>query len=408
MPDNYSLSKNYPKSNFLIGSKYRANIIENKIMALALANQERMKIDAGGTIRVSISAGELRAAIGGNEGSFYSRLKAVSKTLNNRQIGMFDDDRRKFSFYQIVQTCDYEDGEFSITFNSDLSKYIVDIKKKFTILNLERMLSFDSDYAFRLYENLRSKCFDIDPEYDRCKIPWEVDYSLSELMLLLGVVDAADDEAEKVLGNEKNPDYDRAVRVAQKKKIGLLEWSPFRRCVLQKAQKEINEKTEITVSFSPQARGRGGKVVGVHFEILLKGEAENTQPPDIIDIKPAQEAKLSEEERIDFLINLGMMLAYYSLKPRDLKIIAEHGNWDMDMIRKAVDVLNHTTDTVSNPVGFIIKAMDNGWETPIPKQGRSGKEKGASFSNFKMDAEIDCNAIARKKAQERKPHNDAE
>ena len=58
----------YPKSNFLIGSKYKSTLLENKIMAYSLANAD--KFDSGTsnsereTIQSVIPVSELLSAAG--------------------------------------------------------------------------------------------------------------------------------------------------------------------------------------------------------------------------------------------------------------------------------------------------------------------------------------------------------
>ena len=42
--------KEYVKSNLLIGSKYRSSLLENKILAIALANIDRVQMQKDGSL----------------------------------------------------------------------------------------------------------------------------------------------------------------------------------------------------------------------------------------------------------------------------------------------------------------------------------------------------------------------
>ena len=340
--------KSYQKSNFLIGAKYASSLMENKILAIALSDQSRMSSDAGGTIRVNITAAELRNVLGGNEGSFYQNLKSAAKAMNNRQIGMVDNETRKFAYYQIIQTCIYSDGELRITFNSDLSKYLKDIQKNFTILKLDTMISFKSDYSFRLYELLRSRCYN-DKGSDPNNKKWIFNYNLAELQFMLGIADASDKEAEDVLNLSNNPDYEKAVQMAKSKREGLIEWSPFRRSVLLKAVKEINEKTELIVEFVPQKTGVGGRVVGVEFIVVERTE-------DVV--LDGVYSEKDKEALVEWLIdNIDV-----KIKVNDARNVCQASDYNKAKLQKAVEILNAQTTTVGNVPGFLISAMQENYE----------------------------------------------
>jgi plasmid replication initiation protein len=52
------------------------------------------------------------------------------------------------------------------------------------------------------------------------------------------------------------------------------EFAPFRQKVLEKAQEEINELTDINIYFEPIKKGR--KVVKIKFNIQCKNSIDNT------------------------------------------------------------------------------------------------------------------------------------
>jgi plasmid replication initiation protein len=369
MSDNTAIVKdiNYAKSNILIGAKFSSSLMENKLMALALSEPGRMVADAGGTIRVTIPANEIRMAFGGNEGSFYHHLKKTAQEMNNRQIGIVSEDSGQFAFYQIIQTAVYDNQELKITFNSDLSKYIKDLTESFTLLNLPVMLSFRSTASFRLYELLRART------YNRSKSDpnstWTLEFDLYELYLQLGVVDSEDDKAKKILGGEKKPDYKKAVEAADNKKVSLLDWSSFRRNILLKAIDEINEKTELNVEFTPIRGGYGGKVRGVIFNV---SKETNSHVKDVAPVKK----KLSDDDKMDFIDALRGVFGEFASK--DLRTIAESSDYDIDRCKKAFEVYRAADRAkIDNPVGFIVKAIRENW---------SSHSKANAFTQFEQNS----------------------
>ena len=361
----------YPKSNVLIGAKFSASLMENKLMALALSDPARLVTSDGGeTIRVTIPASEIKLAMGGNAGSFYRDLKRTAQAMNNRQIGIVSDDSKTFAFYQIIQTAIYDNSELKITFNSDLSKYIKDLTESFTMLNLPVMMSFKSGSSFRLYELLRARTFNRDRKNSNNH--WTLEYNLYELYLQLGIVNSDDEKVKRVLGGNKNPDYEKAVEIAEKKKTSLLDWNTFKKSVLNKSIAEINEKSDLNVEYTPIRGGIGGKVKGVIFSVT-KGDI-----PTSHDETP-QKKKISEDELMDFLFDLRDLFGDFPSK--DLRTIAEASNYDMERCKKAFEVYRKTDrSSVDNPVGFIVKAIKEGWET----SGSSQKKKN-SFNSFEQN-----------------------
>lgn len=251
----------YKKSNILIGAKYASTLKEEQILAVALSNKDLMDVDAGGTIRVSIPATLLRKELGGNTGSFYRDLKNVAKKMNKRQIGIVDAKTDRFAYFQLMQSCIYSEGSLNITFNSDLTDYILD-RRNSTEFLLETSLSFQSVYTFKLYEILYKDM----PEGTSS---WKATHELCELQLALGIVDASDERVEDVLNFSKQPDYEKAVLVSKTKKESLLEWSNFKRHVLDNAIREIEDKSNLKIT--TDITKENNKVKQIHFYIEERG-----------------------------------------------------------------------------------------------------------------------------------------
>ena len=71
----------------------------------------------------------------------------------------------------------------------------------------------------------------------------------------------------------------------------------FKRDVLDKGLKEINEKTDILVSYEPQKKGRGGKIVGFHFTV----RRNNKGAPEVLpSVDEEKKLILSDEDIAEF------------------------------------------------------------------------------------------------------------
>jgi len=343
----------YSKSNFLISAKYRSSLLENKITAISLAKiQKNEYTEENGCITCHIPAAELKELLNGNDGSFYSQLEPVAQSMTSRSIGMSDPERGTFHYMAAITNADYENGVFTMRFNSEFKQYISNLKSNFTILELPVMLKFKSVYSFRLYELLTSKCY-----YPRGakKIPdgiFKINFNLSELKLSMGVVNAELDAVRRELNNKEKPDYDKAVEKSPEKRFNT--WYEFRRRVLNVAVEEINEKTELNVEFEPAKGGRGGKVHGVVFYVGEKKEVLQDE------VAAPEKRELTGEEKEDFIYDMGQLFASEGFKRSDIKKICEKADYDEAKIRHAKEMLS-TAKNVDNAVGWVISCIKDGY-----------------------------------------------
>lgn len=331
----------YGKSNLLINAKYESTLLEDKLFSIALSDQSRMVNDHG-TIRVKIPASELRVSLKGNAGSFYETLNKVASRMGKRQLGFEKDG--KFAYFQVIQTAVYDKSYLHITFNSDLSKYLHDLQGNFTLLSLPIMLQFNNDYAFRLYEILKSRAFNHKNEN---KDKWQIEFEVAELFLLIGIVNPEDKKVKDILVSA-HPDFEKAVEVADDKKKSLLQWNSFKTRVLDKAIPEINEKSDINVTYQVEKRGRGGKVKKIIFVVKPQELSE------VVD-KPVKE--LTEDEKLQFLDDLQDSFEG-KWRTLELKKIAEAGHYDYDYIMEKYDLMISQRAEIENKVGWLLEALE--------------------------------------------------
>lgn len=397
MPNNIvKKGDNYKKSNFLITSKYKSSILENKILSIALANADDIHEESEGLVyEIAVSDLKRKMNISKSYGSFYDKLDDAAKSMTGRTIGTSNKKNRTFDYISVVTRATSKDGIFRIIFNPALKENIIDIKDKFTVLKLSTMLSFKSSYSLRLYELLKDELQEIKWQQDRDAMTlgkkntyrqenffkYETSIGLAELKLEMGVVNAELDKVKRVLQG-KNPDYEKAV--ASSPEQIFKSWSDFRRRVLEKATEEINEKTDLHVDFEADKAGRGGKVVGVTFIITDSKSYKSSNAK----VKPAAtdvfmddlgEPYIVEEEELDIddLIDKVRMIISENLKTKEIKSILQAADNDISKIKDAYE-LACKQSVIENLVGWMISAIKNGY-TATPKK------KNNSYSDFEQN-----------------------
>ncbi len=345
------LETNYRKSNFIIAMKYKSSLLENKVVHVSLSKFANGEYEErpDGTLIVKLKAAELRRLTNSKGGSFYSRLDPVARSLNSHYAGWTNPETRQFDYISIVTRARYADGIFTIYYNPDLRGYIKDLKQNYTILNLGTVLSFKTNYALRLYEVLRCQAYPKkgQPAGDG----YHISYPLNELKLDLGVVNAESQKVQSVLANQAAPDYEKAVEVAPEKSYD--DWRDFKKWVLEPAVAEINDLSDIQVTYDSNGYGRGGKVYKLDFFVSYKKRDHKIDP-----------------EAMEDLIDEIADLIPCRLKIREYRTIGEAAGFDMKKVEKAVEVLNAYDEEVENVCGFLVEAIQKDWSVIRPETKR--------------------------------------
>lgn len=169
-----------------------------------------------------------------DNGKNYANVKETLKRLRDRSmwLAMPDGSESLVGWLAKVNT-NKKSGIAKIKIDEDLVPYLFDLGQKFTQYQLYNILAMRSAFSVRIYELMKSYAF------QKCKT-FEVD-ELKRLLMVDGL---------KTYANFNN----------------------FRTKVLEKAQEEINELTDINIYFEPITKGR--KVVKVKFRIEQKNTME--------------------------------------------------------------------------------------------------------------------------------------
>lgn len=171
-----------------------------------------------------------------NAGKNYADVKATLKKLSDRSMWItFDenpDEEVLCRWLSKVKT-NKKSGIAHVELDRDMVPYLFDLGQKFTQYQLYNILAMKSAFSVRIYELMKSYAF------QKSKI-----FEVEELKKLLMVDDVK----------------------------SYKEFAPFRQKVLEKAQEEINELTDLNIYFESITKGR--KVIKVKFHIEQKNPIE--------------------------------------------------------------------------------------------------------------------------------------
>lgn len=285
-------------------------------------------------IIVRMSASEIRKILNTNSGSFYSRLASLDNANNHIMIN----DKGEFYPIPVKTNVIYENGDMKLLYPEEIEDLLPTIKQVFCVLDLNTILYFKSPYALRLYEMLKSIELTETNNKRQKELTFCFERQLSRLKLDLGIISIEDPLINKALTENKYPDYDTIVQTyesikrqqamevvktlsnslkntnlpnieqsrlinIEKKKLfpSYNEWRVFKSELLESVIEEINNAPHnISVSYELCKSGRGGKVTGLRFHVIIKNQNIIKKPSEKTTI--ALVHKTIEEPKNDNII----------------------------------------------------------------------------------------------------------
>lgn len=234
-----SSSKRVVKHNDLVKARSNLSKVEHRVIAMLIAQLDQeddtfdlQRIHIRDIIEKSKSSSE----------DLYSRGKEICQRLLNQQIHIQteEDGNRVYEGYNALDKIRYMEGDGYIEarFNDSMKPFLLELKRRFTIYQLEAFMQLGSRYSMRIYELLKM----------REDLRW-LRMPVQHLRELLSCEDK----------------YSR--------------FGDFRRRVIERAQSEINEITDI--SFTYKVEREGQSPVRVNFMI-------DSQEDSISRIQPVQ------------------------------------------------------------------------------------------------------------------------
>lgn len=281
------------KSNQLIQSRIGWTKLEHRIVAIMIAQLEKDDEEFH-LQRVYIR--DLIDMTGRSGGSIYPQIEEVCRKLVEQTVEVHsetEDGRRIYDVYSVMTRCRYKEGAGYVEakFNEDMRPMLLQLKRRFTQYGLENFMRLSSQHSMRIYELLKMR---------------------EGLRFLRITVE----ELREVLYCEHS--YE--------------SFSDFRRWVIDRAQEELQEKTDIRFTYNVEREGRSP--VRVNFFIKRSGEegrgtqvkGENTGAGSAAGDEP----RIDSDERQPPSVNVYKML----LEDMTQKQLNQHAT---EEIRSAVE-----------------------------------------------------------------------
>lgn len=348
----YNKEDTVTRSNALIGGMYSSTLIENKLTVWAL---KAARADADGLPTVSMTTEEIRALTGTKGNGIYDLLAVTALRMGNRHIFIEDRDKHEFEFINLIDHATYKGGIFTVFFTQAAKARMWNLKSNFTTMRLETLFAFKSNYTFRLYELLKMHEYQIDGN----NTPIIIEYGFAELKLKMNLVDTDKDEKVFLALKKKNCDLDKIVNeIAGENNRKFRDWYEFKRKVIQRAQKEINETTELHVDVEPVRSGRGGRVTKLRFIL--------THNPDF-HADGSQHAKVSDV--LSIMPNAG-------ISEHDAIALLKAAGDDLGKIRAAYDKAKKQPE-LRNLVGWMISCLKGDYQSVSVIEGDAERYKQA-------------------------------
>ena len=168
-----------------------------------------------------------------DNGKNYADVKATLKKLSDRSMWLDDGNGEVLVRWLAKVRTNKKSGKALVELDRDLAPFLFDLGQKFTQYQLYNILAMKSSFSVRIYELMKSYAFQKTKTFE-----------LNELKRLL-MVDTVK---------------------------SYVNFNLFKTKVLDKAQEEINELTDLNIYFEPILKGR--KTIKVKFRIELKNAIE--------------------------------------------------------------------------------------------------------------------------------------
>ena len=211
------------KDNILVEASYSLELVEQRILLLSIitARENNQKIELGKPL--TIHASKYAEVFNVDKKSAYDVLKIGADGLTGKSFRYYENNKSSKSNW--VDTVAYvENGGFiEVIFTTKVVAFISELERRFTAYDINQVANLKNKYALRLYESLI-----------QFKSVGKLNISLIELRERLGI---------------ESDSYS--------------QMAMFKVRVLDLAVKQINEHTDITVSYEQYKEGR--KVAGFIF-----------------------------------------------------------------------------------------------------------------------------------------------
>lgn len=341
------------QSNRLIEAKYRLSVEEQKIVKILVSQIQKDDEDFKD---YEFHIKDLAELLDMGHSNTYGVLRSITKRLVSRVLEFYDQEKKEFIQASWLSGAKYKEGYGTVTLHFDplLKPLLLQLQSYFTKYELGQVMQFKGQYTIRFFEFRKSFL-------GRNK--QEVVFTLKEL--------------REVLGIQKN-EY----------KV----FRDFKNRVLEPARLELLEKTGKSFEWDALRQGRGGKITGVRFVFDGEGEKNRKEPlslPQDLLGATQEVANQPENASVELLVSFGVS--------RNLaqELAEKH---EEAYIREKTAIVAAHPEYVKNKAGFLIKAIQEDWNSAEReekkrieekrKQDQAQKERETSLRTIKQNFDL--------------------
>lgn len=256
--------------------------------------------------------------------STYSEIKKISKTLVSKIIEI-PIGKKDWLVATWASSVRYRSNEGAVEFSFDpkLKPYLLQLKNQFTSYKLSNILNLKSTYSIRMYELMKKW-----QHLGRWKC------SVDDLRGILG---AKDVKSYSIYGNFKNR-------------------------VLSPAIVELNEKTDVQISFNEIKKGRSVERIEFTIRHAPEKEIKLSKPKS----KPVQTKKKPENEDVRLRLNNLADKDLYQFTQNYFSQLYQGASfiWGDKAEKELAMIIGYVNEekSVQNPLGFIKSQIQLAWE----------------------------------------------
>lgn len=305
--------------NFLIEARYNLSLQEKRLMYW-LASQ--VKISDEDFKEHELPIKDFAKLIGVKGDHLYKDLNIITQKLMQKVITIRSLSDRSFAKAAMLGGAKYDDssGILKLSFHPYLKPYMLQLKDKFTRISLGDVLGLKSVHAVRIFELLK--------QYESVGI--------REIPLI---------ELRECCGIEGNQ---------------YKNFNDLKRKVLETSKREINAKTDLSISYEEEKTSR--KVTSIKFSIKINPEYKDT------DLEKSQREKAIILQK-EFRSQLALIekITEYGFSNQAAKRLSQRGTEEeiSDAI-KSVD-LQISRGHVKNTKAMLLKAIQEKWRPDVFK-----------------------------------------
>ncbi|MCX4361594.1 MAG: replication initiation protein [Mucispirillum schaedleri] len=334
-------SKSVIKSNKLILARFKMTTYEQKIILLCISKIKRNAKKTGtdkfnNNLFFALEAKEISDFLNVNPRTLYKDLDLISNKLMRYEIEIRDDEKKFFEKIRPFPYSKYEAGKFYLRIEQSMEEYLLELKDRFTMYDINNIRRLKSNYSLRIYEILKS--------YE-----WVNEYvfNIEEFKQIIGVSIVKDGKIENDLYNRY---YD------------------FKKYVLLVAQKELTDNTDISFTFEEIRKGR--KVDKIKFYITAnKKENEGKQSSKFKKSKEEKKRQKQNESNVDMddLVDQLREIIKEPLKTKEYKSILQAADNNIKLIEQKYQIAQKQKK-IDNLVGWLIAAIQEEYTEPVEKK----------------------------------------